>query len=797
MSFDRDTRSALARMITACRRRLAEDIEDQLRGNYGLHPEETVPLEKLAHLSEEQRECAEVLRELLAHFQASQPGKEQSLRRPAYERMVREISFTALNRLAALRLCEERGLVIECVRQGMASDGFRLFEQLSGGALGTRYETYRLFLELMFDELAVDLGVLFDRTAPQSAIFPGERCLEDVLTLLNDAELRGIWKEDETIGWSYQYFNPAEERKKMREASQAPRNSRELAVRNQFFTPRYVVEFLTDNTLGRTWYEMRQGQTRLKEECRYLVRRYDELFLSPMTVADKDECPEQAIPEMARLLQEGNEESFRPFERGEEERIASLAHCVAGCRCHRLDDRPPEEKLSGLKMMKLRLESEPLESFRTQELIDFLSGEVQADHRDTGSAMDLSFLAPIAEEVRQRILRSRRSDLSTEEQLRLPVIIPFRAPKDPRDLKILDPACGSGHFLLYAFDLLESIYQEHWESTDLDEHPFQPQFSETGTRLRDDFATLDDLRAAIPGLILRHNLHGIDIDPRAVQIAALALWLRAQRFYQKQGLKSAGRPPIEKTNIVCAEPMPGEREMLEEFLQAEHPAIADLVRTVWEKMELAGEAGSLLEIEQELADAIEAAQKEWLAMPDAVQLTLFEPDSGRRRQILSYREIKREEFWARAEERVLKSLREYAVQASHDCVTQRRLFRDDTEQGFAFIDVCRERFDVVLMNPPFGLPSQRSKAYILQHYPRAKNDVFATSVEVGLRRVVPRGMLGAITSRTGFFLVSFRRWREEVLLAQSELTNFADLGSGVMDGAMVEAAAYCLEKLVW
>src|ERR1041385_7321494 len=65
----------------------------------------------------------------------------------------------------------------------------------------------------------------------------------------------------------------------MRDASQAPRNSRELAVRNQFFTPRYVVEFLADNTLGRTWYEMRQCETRLRDECRYLVRRPTEVFL--------------------------------------------------------------------------------------------------------------------------------------------------------------------------------------------------------------------------------------------------------------------------------------------------------------------------------------------------------------------------------------------------------------------------------------------------------------------------------------------------------------------------------------
>jgi hypothetical protein len=46
----------------------------------------------------------------------------------------------------------------------------------------------------------------------------------------------------------------------MRDASQAPRNSRELAVRNQFFTPRYVVEFLVDNTLGRLWFNATGGK---------------------------------------------------------------------------------------------------------------------------------------------------------------------------------------------------------------------------------------------------------------------------------------------------------------------------------------------------------------------------------------------------------------------------------------------------------------------------------------------------------------------------------------------------------
>ena len=82
-------------------------------------------------------------------------------------------------------------------------------------------------------------------------MWPRRTPLAHLLEVLNDAELTAVWAEDETIGWVFQFFNSGDERKKMRDESQAPRNSRELAVRNQFFTPRYVVEFLVDNTLGR------------------------------------------------------------------------------------------------------------------------------------------------------------------------------------------------------------------------------------------------------------------------------------------------------------------------------------------------------------------------------------------------------------------------------------------------------------------------------------------------------------------------------------------------------------------
>jgi len=108
--------------------------------------------------------------------------------------------------------------------------------------------------------------------------------------------------------------------------------------------------------------------------------------------------------------------------------------------------------------------------------------------------------------------------------------------------------------------------------------------------------------------------------------------------------------------------------------------------------------------------------------------------------------------------------------------------------------LLRSRYDVVLMNPPFGAASLAAKREFEKAYPRTKNNIYAAFVERGIQLLHTGGLLGAITSRTGFFQSSFQKWREEILLKEAPPVVFADLGNGVMDAAMVEAAAYCLRK---
>ncbi len=118
----------------------------------------------------------------------------------------------------------------------------------------------------------------------------------------------------------------------------------------------------------------------------------------------------------------------------------------------------------------------------------------------------------------------------------------------------------------------------------------------------------------------------------------------------------------------------------------------------------------------------------------------------------------------------------------------------DALQGLRLIDLCREEFDVLVMNPPFGNLCPSTKNSLVDTYPNSKGDLLCIFVERGLSLLGKGGLLGAITSRACLFLSSFQAWREHVLLGRALPVAMADLGHGVMDDAMVEAAAYVLER---
>ncbi|MFT4037642.1 MAG: hypothetical protein QM692_05630, partial [Thermomicrobiales bacterium] len=280
--MDRKLRNELRLAVARCRTELTEDYLHQLEGQFGIYADGRITGEEaLPQLDAAGRRDRRAIVAALEHIAAG-----GALRAEAVAQFVRESAFSTLNRLTAIKLMEapERKLVPESVGSGANSRGFRQFAMISPEAVRAEPDGgYRLYLDLLCGDIAQEIGVLFDLRAPQGILFPGERALRAVLEELNAPALAAIWAEDETLGWVYQYFTPKELRDVARKASAAPRNADELAFRNQFYTPRYVVEFLTENTLGRTWYEMRQGDTALADpaRCRYLVRRKHPIWLAP------------------------------------------------------------------------------------------------------------------------------------------------------------------------------------------------------------------------------------------------------------------------------------------------------------------------------------------------------------------------------------------------------------------------------------------------------------------------------------------------------------------------------------
>lgn len=612
--MDRSLRNALLNATQALRRTLEADYADQIEGTFDLRAKGSFSPDPPAQLDARARRLRERLVAAIRHMPE---GKKDGEKLRAWVRLA---AFTTVNRLAALKLLEARGLVKPSVSDGTESVGFREFTALAPGLKTEPDAAYRLYLESLFDEISVEVGVLFDRNASGSLLWPSRRAFREVLETLNDPELAPAWGEDETIGWIYQYFNSQEERQDIRrEARSGPRNSRELAILNQFFTPRYVVEFLTENTLARTWWEMTGGETALAETCAYLM--------------------------------------VRPT------------------------DEPRE-----------------------------------------------------------------------------------RAMKDPRDLKVLDPASGSGHFLLYSYDLLEAIYREAWERGD------GPVSEATGRTLREDYPEWSDLAHQVPVLILAHNLWGVDIDPRAAQIASFALWLRAQRSFHEQGIEPRGRPRVRRTNLVVAEPMPGEAELKEEFFDSLDAELRPLAERVFQLMELAGEAGTLLRIEVEIREAVREELKGHGA--------LFSDQDETR--------------WTRAEARLLHALEAYASQAGQAAFA-RRLFADDAAHGLAFIDLCRTRFDVVLMNPPFGSASVKSREYLRSAYGTISKNVIGGFLQRTLELTHSCGIVGVLCDRTIIEKSSYHQLRTELLLNhKSHLAELVDLGWGVLDRANVATCAITL-----
>jgi hypothetical protein len=210
--------------------------------------------------------------------------------REARGKLVRETAFTWLNRLVAMRMMEERKIIKSTVGKLDKSNNFIFWLTADGneemytlhqkGALpqtamgeGPSDIAYRKFMLWQCAQLAKDVSVLFDPENLSSRLFPRPPVLKKIVELMNRQDLAEAWQagNEETVGWVYEGFIEEENKAVFEKFGKGKKvKPDEIGAATQRFTPRWIVRFLVENSLGRLWMEM-HPDSRLNENLGYLV----------------------------------------------------------------------------------------------------------------------------------------------------------------------------------------------------------------------------------------------------------------------------------------------------------------------------------------------------------------------------------------------------------------------------------------------------------------------------------------------------------------------------------------------
>jgi hypothetical protein len=352
----------------------------------------------------------------------------------------------------------------------------------------------------------------------------------------------------------------------------------------------------------------------------------------------------------------------------------------------------------------------------------------------------------------------------------VPAAMVASAPDSVRDWRILDPACGSGHFLVIAFGLLFELHREE-------------------ARHRGDDSLTD---AQIAQRIVEDNLHGVDLDPRAVQLAAASLWLT-----MKARCPDA-RPA--RINLVATAfdlaKLPHDDEALAALkrgLELECGLDARSTDTLLARLKGLDAWGSLVRIHKEL-DEILAADAAGFVGDTQSQLSLGD--------VATASELARAKRWterdraARTRAEVEAQIEAFLSRHTSAADLGVRLDGAQLSAGVRFAKMMREgSFDVVVGNPPYHTTAKLAEgADIARQYPDAKTDLFAAFYVRGLELARPHGAVGFVTLSNWMFLGSFEPLRKHLLAQQPRL--IADFGKAAFTsgGTLISTSATIIEK---
>ena len=589
-------------------RKLVQQAMDNRFSKMGIKESGLTPIDALP---EDLRPKRQKLEDILNNHQSELEDYAK-----ARQETINECTFTLFNRIAAIKVMEEKELFPEVIKRrpenGNKSFSHNLWLEENPSEKNAERQGLKHFLQSKFNELGENFP-LYNENYPYS-LMPTADELFNILEAFNAVENdpdcgADIWKGDDILGWLYENFN-AVEKEALKDSGEKTEYDK-VSLQSQVYTPRWVVKFLVDNTLGKYYLEM---------------------------------FPDSDL--------------VKPDENGD---------------------------------VKYKIANAPT---------------------------------------------SRK-----------------REPKKMEEIRVIDPACGSGNFLIYTFDLLYDMYLNQMEQYDAD-------YS----------------RRDIPRLILENNIYGVDLDERAVQLSQIALFIKSRELGGRRA-KTASHTNVVSTHFF----LPDYSEVESEFIASGEwdQAQRGTIRKIWSDLQNAHKFGSLVRVE-EVLNGLSLKEDEGTLFATEMEQDLF---SFKRRvtdvlhdQVKNYCE---------------KNTSEYALTKAEDAMT--------------FLSILSMPFDVVVANPPYtdsGDFGSVLKEFIDNNYRRPysfNSNLFASFIKRTYELSSETGKVGIIHPSSFMFIRTFEDVRA-FILDNTHINILVDYGLDRVNlfgpGILLDAAFYTLEKRI-
>ncbi len=284
---------------------------------------------------------------------------------------------------------------------------------------------------------------------------------------------------------------------------------------------------------------------------------------------------------------------------------------------------------------------------------------------------------------------------------------------------------------------------------------------------------------------MSHNLYGLDIDPRAVQIAAAALWLKAKSFCPKFSLKSLN---LVASNLNLAALAKNDPDLvaLRRGVYEVTGIPENLTEQIIQSLRGADQWGSLLKVDEAVDRAINDFEADQLRIKtEAVQGDIFKGFAPAQTVI---------DFDAkRVRSSLLEMVESFLAKHTDGDDLGLRLRGQQLAAGVRFIRMIRENsYDLVIGNPPYqGSSKMADSKYLEKHYPKGKADLYAAFLERGLQLAKAGGLSALLTMRNWMFISQFSDIRQ-YLIDNFDLRTLGDFDRGAFDEVPNEILAVVL-----